>query len=176
MSADSKDIEAADKLILPGVGHFSNAMDNLKELGLIEILNKKVLEDRVPILGICLGMQLMATKSEEGNYEGLGWFDAEVVKFSVKDKLKYKIPQVGWNQIAIKKESKLMKSIPNLSEFYFVHSYHVKCNDKSDIVNTTDYEYRFTSAIEKSNIYGVQYHPEKSHDVGIQMITNFIEL
>ena len=88
VSADSKDIEAADKLILPGVGHFSNAMDNLKELGLIEILNKKVLEDRVPILGICLGMQLMATKSEEGNYEGLGWFDAEVVKFSVKDKLK----------------------------------------------------------------------------------------
>lgn len=176
VSADSKEIEAADKLILPGVGHFSNAMDNLKELGLIEILNKKVLEDRVPILGICLGMQLMAAKSEEGNYKGLGWFDAEVVKFNINDKLKYKIPQVGWNQIAIEKESKLMNSIPNLSEFYFVHSYHVKCNDKSDIVNTTDYENKFTSAIEKSNIYGVQYHPEKSHDVGIQMITNFIEL
>ena len=176
ITADSKEIEAADKLILPGVGHFSNAMDNLKELGLTEILNKKVLEDKIPILGICLGMQLMATMSEEGTYKGLGWFDAEVVKFNINNKLKYKTPQIGWNQILIEKESKLMNSIPNLSEFYFVHSYHIKCNDKSDILNTTDYENNFTSAIEKNNIFGVQYHPDKSHDIGMQLITNFIEL
>lgn len=176
ITSDSKEIESANKLILPGVGHFSNAMDNLKNRGLIEVLNQKVLVDKTPILGICLGMQLMATMSEEGNYKGLGWFDAEVVKFNIDNKLKYKIPQTGWNQVTIEKESKLMNSIPNFSEFYFVHSYYIKCNDKSDILNTTDYEDSFTSAIEKNNIFGVQYHPEKSHDIGMQLITNFITL
>ena len=176
VSSDINEVKSASKLILPGVGHFANAMKNLKDLGLIDILNQKVLVEKTPILGICLGMQIMAKKSEEGNCPGLGWFDADVVKFNMKDKLKYKIPQIGWNQIAIEKSSKLMHSIPDYSEFYFVHSFHFRCNNKIDILNTTDYELNFTSVVEKNNIFGVQYHPEKSHDVGLQMITNFITL
>jgi glutamine amidotransferase len=176
ISSDADDIRSADKIILPGVGHFKKAMESLRSLGLIDVLNKEVLMKKKPILGICLGMQLMSKKSEEGNVEGLGWLDADVVRFKVKDKLKYKIPHIGWNRILISKESKLMKNIPDLSEFYFVHSYHLSTNDKRDELNATEFEYRFVSAIEKENIFGVQYHPEKSHDVGELLLENFINL
>lgn len=170
------DISKADKLILPGVGHFQKAVENLKQLQLWGILNDAVLVKKKPILGICLGMQLMALRSEEGNVEGLGWFDAEVVKFRVKDFLTHKVPHTGWNQIIKVKESHLMKDIPDLSEFYFVHSYHFRCNNPSDILNETEYEYKFTSAVEKENIFGVQYHPEKSHDIGELLLKNFIKM
>jgi len=176
ISSSSDEIVLADKIILPGVGHFTQAMDNLNQLGLIDALNKAVLEDGKPILGICLGMQLMAKHSEEGNVEGLGWFDANVVKFSVKNKLKYKIPHTGWNQIKFSKESRLMDGVDNLSEFYFVHAYHIELNNAEDELNKTIYEHEFSSAIEKNNIFGVQYHPEKSHDVGDVLLKNFIEL
>ena len=176
ISSDVNDILAADKLILPGVGHFQKAMENLKKLNLLDTLNTAVHVKQKPILGICLGMQLMANKSEEGDVEGLGWIDADVVKFRVKDNLKYKVPHVGWNQINKLKESSLMKNIPELSEFYFVHSYHFQVNNNSDILNETEYEYKFSSAIEKNNIFGVQYHPEKSHDVGEQLLRNFIAI
>lgn len=172
----SSDISKADKLILPGVGHFQKAVENLIKLKLWDILNDTVLVKKKPILGICLGMQLMAMYSEEGNMEGLGWFDAEVVKFRMKDFLTHKVPHTGWNQIIKLKESYLMKDIPDLSEFYFVHSFHFKCNNPSDILNETEYEYKFTSAIEKENIFGVQYHPEKSHDIGEKLLKNFIHL
>lgn len=170
------EIAKADKLILPGVGHFQKAVENIKQLQLWDILNETVLIKKKPILGICLGMQLMASHSEEGDAKGLGWFDADVIKFRVKDNLKYKVPHTGWNQIIKTKESLLMKDVPDLSEFYFVHSYHFKCNDSADILNETDYEYRFTSAVEKENIFGVQYHPEKSHDIGEELLKNFISL
>ena len=176
ISSDLKDIENADKLILPGVGHFQKAIENIKKLQLWDIINEVVLIKKKPILGICLGMQLMAKSSEEGNCSGFGWFDANVVKFNVKDNLKYKIPHTGWNQIDKVKESNLMTNIPEYSEFYFVHSYHFKCNNSNDILNETDYEYKFTSAVEKENIFGVQYHPEKSHDIGEQLLKNFINL
>jgi glutamine amidotransferase len=170
------DISKADKLILPGVGHFQKAVENLKQLQLWGILNDIVLVKKKPILGICLGMQLMALRSEEGNVEGLGWFDAEVVKFRVKDFLTHKVPHTGWNQILKVKESLLMKDIPDLSEFYFVHSYHFRCNNPNDILNETEYEYKFTSAVEKENIFGVQYHPEKSYDVGELLLKNFVKV
>lgn len=176
ISSDPKDIRESDKIILPGVGHFGKAMSNLKELNLLDSLNEVVLADKKPILGICLGMQLLAKKSEEGNAVGLGWIDAEVTKFQVSDKLKFKVPHMGWNRISVKKNSLLMKEIPDHSEFYFVHSFHIKVNDKSDLLNETEYEYAFTSAVEKDNIFGVQYHPEKSHDTGAQLIKNFIKL
>ena len=176
VSADRKVIAESDKIILPGVGHFGKAMANLRELGLIDTLNEAVLVKKKPILGICLGMQLLAKHSEEGDAEGLGWFDAEVVKFQVSDKLKYKIPHMGWNQIYLKNESPLMRRIPEASEFYFVHSYYVKVNQQPDLLNETEYACRFASAIERENIFGVQYHPEKSHDTGAQLIKNFIEL
>ncbi len=176
ISSNTEDISKADKLILPGVGHFQKAVQNLKQLQLWDVLNDAVLVQKKPILGICLGMQLMATYSEEGNEKGLGWFDAEVVRFQVKDHLKYKVPHTGWNQIKKIKESLLMKNIPNFSEFYFVHAYHFKCNTLSDGLNETDYEYVFTSAVEKENIFGVQYHPEKSYDIGELLLKNFIDL
>lgn len=176
ISSKPEDIQKADKLILPGVGHFQKAIGNLKSLGLWGILNYEVLSNKKPILGICLGMQLMAKYSEEGNAIGLGWLDASVVRFKVDDKLKYKIPHTGWNQIIKKKESSLMCGIPELSEFYFVHSYHMNCNNKVDILNETEYEYKFVSAVEKENIFGVQYHPEKSHNIGDTLLKNFIKI
>ena len=176
ISSNPNDISGADKIILPGVGHFGNAMSNLRELNLLDALHEAVLVKQKPILGICLGMELMAQNSEEGNTSGLGWFDAEVVRFNISDKRRYKIPQMGWNNIRIRKNSLLMKSISELSEFYFVHSYHLKTNDQSDILNETEYESIYTSAIEKDNIFGVQYHPEKSHDAGDQLIRNFVEM
>jgi glutamine amidotransferase len=176
ITSSSEDLINADKIILPGVGHFLMAMENLKKLGLIDILNEVVLIKQKPILGICLGMQLMANYSEEGNVKGLGWIDADVIKFKVSNSQTYKIPHMGWNQIEISKESRLMNNIPPLSEFYFVHSYHFKTNSDQDILNQTEYDYKFVSAVEKNNIFGVQYHPEKSHDIGEQLLRNFCEL
>lgn len=176
ISANPREIADAEKIILPGVGHFNKAVQNLKELKLWDILNEKVLIQHTPILGICLGMQLMAKYSEEGEACGFGWFDADVIKFQVNDNLIYKVPHTGWNQIVKVKESALMQGIPDLSEFYFVHSYHFKCNQSADILNVTEYEYKFTSAVEKGNIFGVQYHPEKSHDIGEKLLKNFINL
>lgn len=176
VSSNPAEIAAADKLILPGVGHFGRAMGNLRELHLLDALNEAVLTRRRPILGICLGMQLMAGHSEEGDASGLGWVDGKVVKIRPKDTLSFKVPHVGWNQIACSKGSALMKDIPELSEFYFVHSYYLKAEVAADILNETEYEEKFTSAIEKNNIFGVQYHPEKSHDVGEILLKNFVDI
>ena len=173
---DVKLIKDSEKIILPGVGHFGRAMENLHQLNLIDILNEEVLQKKKPILGICLGMQLMASSSGEGNTKGLNWIDATVDKFNVTDQLKYKIPHTGWNQIKTLKNSKLLNGIVDSSEFYFVHSYHFKCNDTVDALCSTDYESAFISAVEHDNIFGVQFHPEKSHDIGMQLLKNFIEL
>jgi glutamine amidotransferase len=175
-TSNREEIASADKIILPGVGHFSKAMQHLQELDLIDVLNKEVLVNKKPILGICLGMQLMAKQSEEGHAKGLGWIEANVVKFKIKDTLKYKIPHTGWNQISVLKESPLMLNIPSLSEFYFVHAYYMELQNKADALNESEYEYNFISAVQKDAIYGVQYHPEKSHDVGEQLLKNFIDL
>lgn len=180
ISSDPAVILNATKLILPGVGHFGNAMKNLREMNLLDALNEAVLVKKTPILGICLGMQLMANESRESirrggesGEKGLGWFDAEVVKFSFEDTLRFKVPHTGWNTISIEKESPIMKDIPENSEFYFVHSYYMKANDSNDVLNYTDYGTRFASAVSKGNIYGFQYHPEKSHDVGMKLLENF---
>lgn len=176
ISSDAKEIEQSDKLILPGVGHFSKAIENIKQRNLYNVINEMVVEKQKPILGICLGMQLMAKSSEEGNAEGFGWFDAEVLKINVNNTLRYKVPHMGWNQVSIEKQSNLMKGIIDNSEYYFVHSFHLKPNNSEDILNYTTYESKFVSAVEKNNIFGVQYHPEKSHENGSMLIKNFIEL
>jgi len=176
ISGDLKIVSTADKLILPGVGHFANGMKNLNERDLIRILNYKVLQEKIPILGICLGMQLFSKKSEEGNVEGLGWINASTIKFNVRDKQKYKIPHMGWNSISFKKNDPMINNIMPEDLFYFVHSYHLVCRDEENILATTTYDYEFTSAVIKNNIYGVQFHPEKSHKQGLQMLRNFAEL
>ena len=176
ISSQKKDILNASKLILPGVGHFKKAMNSLRELDLIDCLNEAVIKKGTPVLGICLGMQLMATRSEEGDVAGLGWIEGEIVKFAVEDFLKFKVPHTGWNQIIKIKGSILMRNVPDLSELYFVHSYHWKSESKESVLNETEYEYKFASALEKNNIFGVQYHPEKSHDVGDIILENFIKI
>ncbi|MBI2269190.1 MAG: imidazole glycerol phosphate synthase subunit HisH [Bacteroidetes bacterium] len=169
-------INEADKIILPGVGHFGKAIDSLKKKNLYDTINEAVKIKGKPILGICLGMQLMAQSSEEGSCAGFGWFDSQVVKFNISNYGKYKIPHIGWNQVNIKKNSVLMKEIKDGTEFYFVHSYHFIANNQDDILNATEYEYQFISAIEKENIFGVQYHPEKSHDAGSTLFKNFARI
>jgi len=172
ITSDLEEIKNATKLILPGVGSFDNGMRNLAELGLIEVLNQKVLVEKTPILGICLGMQLMTKSSEEGNLAGLGWVDAQTKKF-VSDILK--IPHMGWNIIKHQKESKLFDEMESEKRFYFVHSYYVDANQKEDILFVTPYGHDFVSAFERENITGAQFHPEKSHKFGMSLIKNFVE-
>lgn len=176
ISSDPAVIAVADRLVLPGVGHFANGVRKLKESGIWDVLNETVLERQTPILGICLGMQLMARHSEEGNTEGLGWFDADVIRFRVSDRLTYKVPHMGWNTAERAKTSLLFANVPDAALFYFVHSYHVVCHVPEDVATTTTYECAFVSAMEKGNIYGTQFHPEKSHDLGEQLIANFISI
>ena len=176
ISNKTAEIQAADKLILPGVGNFANGIKKLNEYNIWDVLNEKVFVDKTPILGICLGMQLMAKYSKEGDVKGLGWFDAEVVKFSVSDKLKYKVPHMGWNNAEGHNNRSIFQGLSKEAMFYFVHSYHIHCNDEKDILSSTKYDYLFTSAIQKDNIYGTQFHPEKSHDWGELVFKNFIEL
>ena len=175
ITADPNDILSAEQLILPGVGHFGKAMDHLKTKGLLEALNEAVLVKKTPVLGICLGMQLMTKHSEEGNCEGLGWFDADVVRFQVNDTLQYKIPNIGWCDVKHAKESKILNGINSNDPFYFVHSFHARTSDQSIILGTSDYESEFVCALEKENMCGVQFHPEKSHEVGLQLLSNFAE-
>ena len=176
ISRNNKKIKKADKLVLPGVGHFSNGVKKLKERGIWDGLNNTVFVQKTPILGICLGMQLMAKCSEEGKVEGLGWFDADIIKFRVRDQLKYKVPHMGWNNAVVNNKSVLFHGISEEALFYFVHSYHIKCNDNQDILTTTEYDYPFTSSIQKGNIYGTQFHPEKSHDWGEMVLRNFVNI
>ena len=176
ISKSKNDILNADKLILPGVGHFKKGMENLINLDYIDVLNKKVIIDKTPILGICLGMQLFSNYSEEGNVKGLEWVDSEVLKFKVDNILKWKIPHMGWNTINIKRDNIFLKNIKNEEIFYFVHGYYMNCKDRKDVLSTTKYCNSFVSSINKENIYGAQFHPEKSHDQGIVIINNFVKL
>lgn len=176
ISSDTNQIEKASKIILPGVGAFDNGIYNLKKLNIFELLNQIVLEEKVPILGICLGMQLMTLSSEEGKEKGLGWINAVTKRFTFNDK-RLKVPHMGWNTVQIVKQSKLFKNMEyQENRFYFVHSYYVDCLDKSDILTVTNYGFPFVSSFEKENIIGVQFHPEKSHRFGMQILKNFIEL
>ena len=174
ITSDKSQITNAKKLILPGVGSFDAAINNLTQLDLLEVLKIKVLDENTPVLGICLGMQLMTNKSDEGKQPGLGFIDAEVKKFVFEDE-SIKVPHMGWNVTDIKMHSKLFESMPERSRFYFVHSFYVKCNLEADILTTTNYGNTFVSAFEKGNIIGVQFHPEKSHKFGMQLLKNFIE-
>lgn len=174
VSSDNSIIEKADKLLLPGVGSFDAGMNNLEKSGLIPILNNKVLIEKTPILGICLGMQLLTQKSEEGIKPGLGWIDGETLKFNFNNNNELKIPHMGWNYVNVKKENPLI-DINEKNRFYFVHSYYVKCNEEQSIA-TTQYGFDFTCMVKKENIFGAQFHPEKSLRFGMKFLENFVKL
>jgi imidazole glycerol-phosphate synthase subunit HisH len=171
------DIENASKLILPGVGAFDIGMKNLHEKGLFSLLQERVLKKRTPILGICLGMQLMTLGSEEGVEKGLGWLDAKTVAFSFKSEQQdLKVPHMGWNTTKIKYQPgniDLPLNIVDDDRFYFVHSYYVSCKNEKDVLTTTHYGHHFCSSFVKDHIIGVQFHPEKSHHFGLQLLKSF---
>ena len=173
VTSDPAEVRAADRLILPGVGAFGDAMRHLHESGLVELLQEQVIENSKPILGICLGMQLLAGVSHEhGLHNGLGWLDAEVVRFSGTAGLK--VPHMGWNMVHLHREHPLFAGLSvEHRDFYFVHSFHVVCRDDADVVGTTIYGTEITVAVARGNVAGVQFHPEKSQDNGLQLLTNF---
>jgi glutamine amidotransferase len=174
VSGDPTVLAAATKLLLPGVGAFDSAMSRINSSGIREILDRKALQERIPILGVCLGMQLLTRSSEEGQLPGLGWINAEAVRFPPKQGLK--VPHMGWNIARPTRHSALTAGLEDEARFYFVHSYCVKVDDEADSVLKTDYGIRFDAAIESGNIYGAQFHPEKSHKFGMQLLTNFARL
>jgi glutamine amidotransferase len=176
VTSNPEEISRADKIILPGVGSFKAGMENLKNRNLITILNRKVIGEKTPILGICLGMQLFTKKSEEGFVDGLGWIDAETIRFRFHDNQNgLKIPHMGWNTITIKNRHPLLRDLGDHSRFYFVHSYHARCENPENIVAQTEYGYSFPSVITRENIIGVQFHPERSHKFGMKILKNFVE-
>jgi glutamine amidotransferase len=176
ITGDFEKIIAADKLILPGVGHFKKGMENLEGTGIRKLLDKLVLGEKKNILGICLGAQLMTNYSEEGDQKGLGWVDATTNKFISADLNGLKVPHMGWRNTITKEKSLLLKDLPEDPRFYFVHSYHFKFQQPEEIIATTIYGYEFACAFQKNNIYGVQFHPEKSHKYGMKLIENFSKL
>lgn len=176
ISSDIVTIKQATKILLPGVGSFDNAVSNLEKLNLIPILKTKALEDKVPFLGICLGMHILTRGSEEGKLSGLGLVKAETLKFKLEDYPQLKVPHMGWNTITPKYENALFKSPFPEQRFYFAHSYFVKCDDESDILAQTNHGKDFTCSFRHQNIWGVQFHPEKSHKFGMNLFKNFSEL
>jgi imidazole glycerol-phosphate synthase subunit HisH len=173
ISNNINEIESASKILLPGMGSFDNCMVKFNESGLRPIIEKRILADKVPVLGICVGLQMLMESSEEGNLPGLGWIKGKTVGFK-KTMMSsvYKVPNMGWLEILHRKESALLEGLKD-ARFYFAHSFHVQPTDKGDENIAADYGYEFTAGIERNNILGVQFHPEKSHRFGMQLLKNF---
>ena len=176
ISSDLDEIARAEKIILPGVGHFGRAMEQLNSGEFRNVLDQKALKEKIPILGICLGMQILTHKSEEGSHPGLGWIPAKTVRFRPPKELNLKIPHMGWNLVSRSTPSQLTKGFEPNDRFYFVHSYHVQVEDEKNSILKTEYGYSFDSAIQKDNVFGVQFHPEKSHRYGMKLLENFARL
>jgi glutamine amidotransferase len=172
ISSDPARILQADRLILPGVGAFDAGMRRLSERGLVEALNRKVLVDRAPVLGLCLGMELLADSSEEGSLGGLGWVPGRVVRFRIPPGSPLRVPHMGWAAVRSVRESPISASIDG-ARFYFAHTYHFEPAERSDVAGETEYGYPFTSVVHRGNVLGVQFHPEKSHRFGLALLDQF---
>jgi glutamine amidotransferase len=178
IESDVDKIKNASKILLPGVGSFDTAMKKINESDLKEVLNEKALKEQVPVLGICLGMQLLTKSSEEGSISGLGWIEAQTISFKDRVDINYRVPHMGWNLVNKSNDSLLTKDFDNFDEviFYFVHSYFVKVKDEKNSILKTNYGVEFDSAIQKDNIFGAQFHPEKSHKFGMKLFENFARI
>lgn len=171
------DLEGAEKLILPGVGHFDHAMNQLNNSGMREKLDDLVLNQKIPVIGICVGMQMMANNSDEGEVEGLKWIDATVKKFDeTKIHQVTRLPHMGWNDVKPVKDISLFQGLEKESIFYFLHTYYFHCNQAQDILAVSEYGGEFASAAHHDNIFGIQFHPEKSHHYGEILLHNFAKL
>jgi glutamine amidotransferase len=173
---DPSELQSSDRIILPGVGHFGRAMEMMHQLGVIEALNEFVANKQRPILGICLGMQLLTDRSEEGDARGLGWIKGTTKRFDTNNQIHCKIPHTGWNTISQKKDVPLLQDVSPMDEFYFVHGYHVELDSTAEAWGWTDYGYPFPSVIGSDNIMGTQFHPEKSHFSGATILNNFLRI
>lgn len=177
VTSDFRRIAEAKKLVLPGVGTFDHAVRNLRQRDLLGVLDDKVRGEGVPVLGICLGMQLLGRESEEGSLEGLSWVDARVVKLpSNGSGGSLRIPHMGWNDVRCERTCELMSTDDPQPRFYFVHSYYVQCANNEDVVGTAEYGIRFCAALKKGNVFGTQFHPEKSHKYGLRLMDKFARL
>lgn len=176
ITSNLEDIKAAQKILLPGVGAFDNAMKRINSGGLREVLDKKALQERIPILGICLGMQLLTQQSEEGQEKGLAWIKADTKRFQFDKAKKLKVPHMGWNTVSPATPSLLTRDFSEEARFYFVHSYYVEVENQENSILKTNYGIEFDSAIQHENIYGAQFHPEKSHKFGMKLLDNFSKL
>lgn len=177
ITGDLEKIHNAKKILLPGVGAFDAAIEKIDSIGMREVLNKKALEEKVPVLGICLGLQLLTKSSEEGKLPGLGWIPAKTIKFNFPQPTNLKIPHMGWNEIHVVNQSKLLSDLPEEPRFYFVHSFHAKAEDDKYVLARTHYGYDFDSVITNGdNIFGAQFHPEKSHKFGMKVLDNFSKM
>jgi glutamine amidotransferase len=176
ISSDLQQIKDAEKILLPGVGAFDTAMQRIMDMNLLNILNQKAHQDKIPILGICLGMQLLTEGSEEGKLPGLGWIPAKTHAFKSRIPDQLKIPHMGWNLVKQSNKSLLTEKFDLDTSFYFVHSYYVKCMNQENSILKTMYGIEFDSAIQKDNIIGAQFHPEKSHKFGMKLFDNFNKL
>lgn len=174
VSSDPAEIEKASRLVLPGVGSFDAAMQNLEQKGILPVLHRKVLEEKTPILGICLGMQMFSRRSEEGSLPGLSWINAETIRFAFENGHRLAVPHIGWNEIERRRACAMLDDLESGSSFYFAHSYHVVCQDPSVVVATSHYGREFVCAVQSDNLYGVQFHPEKSHILGERFLANFL--
>ena len=175
ISGEYENVANASKLLLPGMGHFDNCMQRFNESGLRPVIEKKVLEEKVPVLGICVGLQMFMAGSEEGMRPGLGWIKGATIRFKPEQMQDtHKIPNMGWLEIKAVKKSKLLEGLED-SRFYFAHSYHVQTEETDDELISAHYGYDFTVGIERDNIIGVQFHPEKSHRFGMRLLKNFAE-
>ena len=175
LTSELEHIKMADKLILPGVGAFDMGMQRLGEHGLIDVIKEVTLEQKKPLLGICLGMQMLGRKSEEGTSSGLCLIPFDNMRFSFSEDVRLKIPHMGWDAIAsYKKEDPLLNDLSDYQRYYFVHSYHAVCDFEENVLMRCDYGYDFVAAVKKDSIYGVQFHPEKSHKFGMALLENFV--
>jgi imidazole glycerol-phosphate synthase subunit HisH len=167
-------LKEVDRIILPGVGAFKDCIDSITKTGFSEALTKEVIEKGKPVYGICLGMQIMARKSFEfGKHNGLGWIEGDVELVKPKDKI-LRVPHVGWNDVNYRTDSPLFAGLPESPDFYFVHSFHLQCDQNQDVEATCDYGQTVTAAIKKNNIFASQFHPEKSQDFGLKVLENFL--
>ncbi|MBI2389036.1 MAG: imidazole glycerol phosphate synthase subunit HisH [Deltaproteobacteria bacterium] len=175
ISSDPARVGQADKLILPGVGAFDNGMANIERLGLLPVLDLKVRVEKTPILGICLGMQLLTRRSEEGDRPGLGWIEADTRRFRLEPSGALRVPHMGWNELKPTRSHPLLEGLGHDARFYFVHSYHAVCDDVNDAIANAHYGYDFAAVIARDNVMGTQFHPEKSHRFGLALLRNFVE-
>lgn len=175
LSGDPAAIESAERLVLPGVGAFDHGMRNLETAGLIPLLRRRVFDERVPTLGVCLGMQLLAARSEEGELPGLGWVEGEVVRFRFERADPQRVPHMGWNSVRAPRAHPLLEGLEDGARFYFAHSYHLAGAGSAQSIGLTTYGYEFPSMLAEGNLAGVQFHPEKSHRFGMRLLANFAE-